>query len=238
MSEKEVITTEPSGGVPENDGSKKQTKKKKGVGFKILIVVVVVIVVIAGGGGIAYGVFHSNPKFCNFICHTPMDPYVESFLENKSINPMQADNTAPLSVTNHKNSDKKLVCLDCHQDGLDAQIREGLAWISGNYELPLDLRIIYKQPKEDSTDRSGLDFCLRPECHEGVASYDDLKKITADMERNPHNNHNGNQNCFVCHQTHEQSVMFCTQCHSDSDVPEGWLTYKQAEDQKKAAKKQ
>ena len=218
------------------DEKPKKTKKKRGVGFKILMVVVIIIVVIAGGGGIAYGVFHNNPGFCNFICHVPMDPYVASYQENKSINSAQQNSTALLSVTIHKDSDQKITCLQCHQDGISAQLQEGMAWISGNYSLPLDMKVVYRQPKEGTNERNGEAFCLRAGCHEGISDLATLKKSTADRERNPHDNHNGNLNCYVCHQTHELSVLYCTQCHTDVEIPDGWLTYKEWDDLNRAAK--
>ena len=201
----------------------KKPKKKRGAGFKVLIVVLVVFGVLAAGGGIAYGVFHSNPNFCNFICHTPMDPYVASYLENESVNPAQSKSTATLSVVTHR--DAGITCLDCHNDGLGAQLQEGFAWITGNYYLPLDMKIVYGDPKERQ--RNGVEFCLRQDCHAGVTSLDDLMKKDY-LSKNPHDNHNVNQNCYVCHQMHEQSVLWCTQCHTDLKAPANWLTYKES----------
>ena len=235
-SEKQDVEAEDSSKNQDTEDGKPQ-KKKRGVGLKVLMVVAAVFVVLIGAGGVAYGVFHNNPGFCNLICHTPMDPYVASYQENTSVNPAQTDSSALLSVTIHKDSDQQITCLGCHQDGISEQIQEGMAWVTGNYEIPLEMRLIYKQPKADSNDKSGVDFCLREGCHEGVSSLEDLKASTSDRYRNPHDNHNGNLNCYVCHQTHEQSVLFCTQCHNEVELPDGWLTYKQWEDLNKAATK-
>jgi flagellar basal body-associated protein FliL len=209
-------------------------KPKKKLGFKILIVVVIVIVVLAGGGGGAYAIFHSNPAFCNFICHTPMDPYVESYQNGTSVNAAQAESQATLSVTLHKDSDQQLNCLDCHVTSMEEQINEGLHWVSGDYELPLEMKVVAAQIEEEpGGNKNGEAFCLRPECHEGITTLDDLKKATDDRHRNPHDSHLGNQDCSNCHQTHEQSVLVCSQCHNDAEVPDGWLTYKEQQDQKK-----
>ena len=226
----------PVEGVAEGNSpiiGEKPAKKKKSLGFKILIVVAIVVVVLAGGGGAAYGLFHNTPGFCNLVCHTPMDPYVESYVNGTSINPAQADSGALLGVTVHKNSDQDIRCLTCHTDGIDAQIQEGIAWVSGNYELPLELTLA-AQVKEGSDAKDGVAFCLVEGCHEGISSLADLKKSTAGMKRDPHTNHNGNQACGNCHQMHEQSYMMCTQCHADAEVPEGWMTAKDQQAQKKA----
>jgi hypothetical protein len=210
-------------------------KKKKKLGIRILIVGAIVLVVLGGGSAGAYAVFHSNPAFCNFICHTPMDPYVESYQNGTSVNAAQTDPSVVLSVTLHKDSEQQLNCLSCHVPTMSEQITEGIKWVSGDYELPLEMKIAAGQIKEGSGDKNGVEFCLRPECHEGITSLDELKASTADQHRNPHNSHLGNQDCSTCHQTHEQSVNMCTQCHSDVEQPDGWLTYKEQQDQQKQA---
>ncbi|MDR2106745.1 MAG: cytochrome c3 family protein [Coriobacteriales bacterium] len=221
----------PAEGSEPSNGQEPGTKKKMNTGLKIFLVTVITIVVIVGGVGGAYLGLHDKPGFCNFICHTPMDPYVVSYEEGTSVNPAQADSGALLSVTLHKNSDQKINCLTCHVPTMDEQIQEGVKWVTGNYELPIEMKVVAGQVKEGSGNKNGIEFCLRPECHEGVASLEDLKAVTADQHRNPHNSHLGNQDCANCHQTHEQSVMTCTQCHADAKVPEGWLTYKELQKQ-------
>jgi flagellar basal body-associated protein FliL len=224
---------EPPEGQESSEGQEPGTKKKMKTGVRILLVVAIVLVVLVGGAGGVYLGFHDKPGFCNFICHTPMDPYVVSYEEGTSINPAQADSDATLSVILHKDSDQGINCLTCHVPSMSEQIQEGIKWVTGDYEVPVEMKIAAGQVKEGSGDKNGVEFCLRPECHEGVASLDDLKQVTADQHRNPHNSHLGNQDCANCHQTHEQSVMMCTQCHGDAEVPDGWLTYKEQQDQKK-----
>jgi hypothetical protein len=217
-----------------SDDQDPKPKKKMKLGVRILIVIGIVVVVLAGGGGAAYAVLHDNPAFCNFVCHVPMDPYVESYQNGISINAAQADSDAKLSVTLHKESDQEITCLTCHVTSMSEQINEGMHWVSGDYELPLEMKVVAKQIEEEpGGDKNGITFCLRPECHEGVSSLDDLKKLTSDRHRNPHDSHLGNQDCSNCHQTHEQSVLVCSQCHGDAEVPDGWLTYKEQQDQKK-----
>ena len=207
-------------------------EKKKGKGLKVLLIIVIILVVLVGGGGIAYSTLHDTPGFCNFLCHVPMDPYVASYNENISKNPLQLDyaDTNKLSVTVHKESDQEITCLGCHEPTMSEQIAEGLKWVTGDYDVPLQMRLIYKQPAEGTNDKNGMDFCLREGCHEGITTIEELKVANADLARNPHDNHNGNQNCYICHKTHELSVMPCTQCHLDATVPDGWLTYNEWND--------
>ena len=50
-----------------------QKKKKK---WPIVVGVVVAVLVVAGAG---FWVWHEQPSFCNAICHSPMDYYVETY---------------------------------------------------------------------------------------------------------------------------------------------------------------
>ena len=218
-----------------SSSSTQEKPKKKGKGRVVLLAVVIAVVLLFGGGGIVYATQHSNPQFCNLICHVPMTPYVESYMDGTSVNAQQVDLDAPLGVVNHRDSDQDVVCVTCHTDGIETQIQEGIAWVTGNYTLPLELTMTAREPK-DAHQRSGVETCLDAGCHEGISSLDDLKKFMADQVRNPHQNHNGDQNCTICHQQHEQSVLFCTQCHDDMEVPDGWLTYDEKQKQIKEAK--
>jgi len=96
------------------------------------------------------------------------------------------------------------------------------------------MKIKAKEPKEGEAAKNGVEFCLREGCHEGIASLEDLKAATADDSRNPHQSHLGDQDCSNCHQTHEQSVNVCTQCHTDAPLPDGWLNYSEQQQQVKA----
>ncbi|MDR2381440.1 MAG: cytochrome c3 family protein [Bifidobacteriaceae bacterium] len=220
------------GSTPEEPPKK---KKKKGKGRVILISVGAAFILLAGGGGGVYATQHSNPSFCNAICHTPMDPYVESFKEGTSVNPLQTELTAPISVTLHKESDQQLVCVTCHNDGLDVQLREGKNWITGDYVYPFADRVLKAGEPKLEGQWNGITFCLREGCHVEAESLEELKVVLADQHRNPHDSHNGTLDCTVCHQTHQQSVMWCTQCHADAVVPEGWLTYTEQQKQLKEA---
>ncbi|MDR0346940.1 MAG: cytochrome c3 family protein [Coriobacteriales bacterium] len=220
-----------------SDEGELKPKKKGKLGIKILIVVAIVVVLLGAGGGGAYAVFHDDPAFCNFLCHVPMDPYVASYDEGISINPAQADSNAPLSVVAHKESAQQLNCLSCHVTTMPEQISEGISWVTGNYEVPLEMKVVSKQIEEViGGDKNGVSFCLRPECHEGITTLEELEEATADEARNPHEDAHfgGVLDCSSCHQIHEQSVNMCSQCHPDSTMPAGWLTYAEAQAQKKS----
>jgi len=236
-----------SGGEKKEE-SKEVKPKKKGKGKKALIIIVIVVVVIFGGGFAAYSVFHSNPAFCNFLCHTPMDPYVISYDDNISTVAAQADSGATLLVTQHK--DQGLDCLSCHVPTFSEQVTMAMHWVSGNYTVPLNaLTLVVQNPGDGQ--QSGVDFCLRPGCHDGVTSLDDLKALYAGKnvvrgyDYNWHNNHvsplTGATDCSDCHKSHEQSVMICTQCHladfqnTPGLLPDGWITYQDYTAQQKAA---
>lgn len=85
--------------------------------------VVAAVIVVAGAG---FWVWHEQPSFCNAICHSPMDYYVETY-----------DSGDPqLGVTAHAKAGES--CLDCHTAELTTQISEAMAWVSDNYPMTED----------------------------------------------------------------------------------------------------
>ena len=174
--------------------------------WPIVVGVVVAVLVVAGAG---FWVWHEQPSFCNAICHTPMDAYLPTY----EAEPGQA-------ATDVWGND----CMSCNVPTLSEQMSEGINWVTGNYVYPLEER-----DTDMLTEARGLDgdeFCLNESCHN--LTRDDLIKATSDMEFNPHQPQHGEIECSECHKAHRASVMYCTQCHSESYVPEGWLTYQQA----------
>jgi hypothetical protein len=195
-----------------------------------------------------------------------MDPYVTSFLgveENgkvsyPSVNAKQGALTAEMSggLIFHKeskeyNNGEAIVCVTCHNDGLDKNIKEGISWVSGNYELPLNMQVT---AADGTGSKNGVTWCLRDGCHtsdsgQPINDAQSLKVATANEKVNPHlmtkpsaidqMQHEryyvegGLLDCSNCHQTHEQSVMICTECHTEgavgeakiATVPAGWLTF-------------
>jgi fumarate reductase flavoprotein subunit len=48
------------------------------------------------------------------------------------------------------------------------------------------------------------------QCHGG---YDKLAQATASANPNPHQSHQGEVRCTLCHKVHQPSVLFCNECH-------------------------
>ncbi len=172
------------------------SKKKSNKG-KIIGIVVAVVAVL----GIAFWTWHSQPSFCNAVCHTPMDPYVQTY---------ESGDSAMLSAV-HAKAGK--ICLDCHEAKFDEQVHEATAWVSGNYQNPIP----------ENTFEYDETFCLNKACHN--MTRDELTQKTADMTFNPHVTQHGDIACSTCHKAHSDSVMYCTECHAAAQTPDGWLTW-------------
>ncbi len=170
--------------------------KRKGGKAAIAVGVVAAIVIVAGVG---FTIWHEQPSFCNAICHDPMDPYVEGYYE---------ENSPILSAVHQAN---RVACLDCHEPTLSEQVSEGIAWITGDFYTPPEMR-----------DLATNEFCLNEACH----SRDDIVSATEDWggnDFNPHAAHTTKeQQCGDCHRVHRESVMSCSECHT-SPLPEGWV---------------
>lgn len=258
--DKEEVAAEAEVADASDDSAGAKSKKKRGVGFTILVIVIAIIAVGGIAGGSVYLAFHSNPLFCNAVCHDPMDPYVTSYTDGQSVNPNQGilKATDVGSVTFHKNelyNDTNIVCVSCHNDGITENLRQGASWVTGAYKdkLPLTLHV---SAVDGSDGKYGVEFCLREGCHTNDAGkpINDaaaLQLVMDDAGFTPHkitkpgkidnmqhdkywvDGTNGLVDCSTCHQTHEQSVYVCTECHSEGGaakskiaaVPEGWLTY-------------
>lgn len=182
-------------------------KKPRRKGW-IIAGVVAAIIIVAGAG---FWVWHEQPSFCNAICHSPMDYYVETY---ESDNPQ-------LGVTAHAKADES--CLNCHTAELTTQISEVMAWVSDNYPMTEDGTML-ATGKQFATE----EFCARAECHHNLGTSFD--EITAglwgfegnDEKYNPHASHQDLAlECGDCHKIHEDQVLMCNECH-DLNMPEGW----------------
>lgn len=213
-------------GVNGADDSKETnpSKKRKGLSRKGVTIICVVCAVLIVAGG-AFWVWHEQPSFCNAICHDPMDPYLPTYEAQSGMPAVdkwgnEVDDGAYLLAAVHR-EDADAACLTCHVPTLSEQMGEAVTWVTGDYYVPLDERSM-----SDLTEARGVEkveFCLNESCHD--ISRSDLIELTADKyEFNPHATQHGAQDCTSCHKAHRESVMLCTECHSEAEVPDGWVS--------------
>lgn len=200
-------------------------RSRKGV----IVGAVVAAIVVCGCG---MWVWHEQPGFCNAFCHTPMDPYVETYYA-------QADGAATdkwgNAVTNADammaapHAQAGVTCLDCHIPSLEQQVGEAREEVTGGYDYPLQEQTV-KVLLQDSGRAGNSDtMCLASGCHDLTRA--DLTELTADMPRNPHSWQHGEIECDTCHKSHRASVLACTQCHEDAEfeLPSGWVDWTEAQ---------
>lgn len=221
--------------MTENNASPKRSRKK----WPIAVGVVAAVLIVAGAGLFAW---HEQPSFCGAICHTPMDGYLETY----DAEPGQpgvdkygntvSDSSAMMAAV-HRAEDGT-TCMDCHVPTMDEQIGEGLAWASGNYDVHDNATYgasLEEKTLTQLTAARGIaneQFCLNEACHTGddgqPLTRADLIVATKDLTLNPHIAQHGELECSDCHKAHRASVLTCTKCHEDADVPEGWLSYEES----------
>lgn len=194
---------------------------------KTVIVCVIVGLIAAVGVG-AYK-WHETPEFCVTVCHTPMD---EAYLNTLYANPYEAavdkwgnEVSKADAMLASKHGAMGKTCMDCHVPAIEEQITEGLEWIQGDYYNPLSERDLSRLVAYRGVGET--EFCLNENCHDITKS--DLTNETADQARNPHSWHHSEYDCSDCHKGHRASIMVCTQCHEDSEVPQGWLTWEEGQ---------
>lgn len=164
----------------------------------IAIGVAVLLGAVAAGGLLKAS---EKPSFCG-TCHI-IKPYYESW------------NTGMLLDNKHAQED--IECLDCHHRTIPEKAKEGLNFITGNYTIPLE------GPPGDRA------MCLDCHSEEGEGqSWDEIKAATNFEDSNPHDSHNGEQDCNLCHSMHDTSEVYCAQCHLFKwfdDLDESWEQY-------------
>lgn len=186
-----------------HDNDAPSTKKRKKA--PIIVGVIVVVFAVAGIGGF---VWHEQPSFCNAICHSPMDPYVEGYFDEEN----------KLLSSQHRTAE--VACLDCHEPSIGEQVTEAVSWVSGNFQIEAETHMLLK--REGIGDK---EFCTQAGCH----VFDDVvaatKNYGGDPLVNPHASpHTGetvSKDCESCHSVHRESVLSCSSCHP-FDVPDGW----------------
>lgn len=231
MSENEEREQEAPAAVetPETAPSAKKPRKR----WPIAVAVAAVVVVVAGAG---FWTWHEQPSFCASICHTPMDPYYVTYEQgvggvgyDKYYHAV--DSTQGMMAAVHRDAD--VTCMGCHVPQLSEQIGEGIGWATGNYtvyDTEMQTTVIPQRTMADLTEARGLEsdqFCMNDTCHtngEVPATRDDLEAATAGSGRNPHDQHHEGISCDSCHKAHTQSINWCSSCHDDAPIPDGWLS--------------
>ena len=159
-----------------------------------LIGIVLVLVVLVGGGW----KYHEQPRFCGDLCHI-MDPYLESWQGSD----YGASAHAAEGVT----------CLDCHEPTIREQVKELVAYVKGDFTVPLEELEVSDE------------FCY--DCHllDEHENKEQVVERTAELERNPHNSPLiGEIGCGTCHKMHKPSEDQCAVCHDEVATGAGWTT--------------
>ena len=208
--------------------SKKKEPKMIGKIRRSYLVALIIVVVLAVAGGGFYA-WHETPEFCDAICHNPQDPYNPTYYAEPGEAAVDkwgnevADASGMLSAVHRAKVDA--TCLSCHKPTMQEQVSEGIQWLTGDFYNPLSERNLDDLMRW--LEKDGTEFCLTSGCHNYDTSF--LTKMTASYERNPHSWHHIEYDCSDCHKAHRASIMVCTQCHDDAEVPAGWLTYEESQ---------
>ena len=216
-----------SADAPEAEG-KKGKKPRKPRNKKKMIATIAVVLVVVGVAGGAFWVWHNTPSFCEAICHNPQDPYNPTYYAEPGQSATDKwgnevkDASGMLAAVHRVEADA--TCLSCHEPTMAEQITEGIEWATGNFYNPLSERSLTNLTRW--TGASAISFCLNENCHDFTKS--DLTEKTSDLARNPHAWHHEEYTCSDCHKSHRASIMVCSQCHDDSVIPEGWLSYQES----------
>lgn len=151
-------------------------------GKKILLIIVIAGAIIGLGSGFYFVQASKKPAFCN-TCHI-MKPYYQSWSDS--------------NLLAHKHEQKGVTCQDCHHETYMEKAKEGITYVTGQYQTPLpELKV----PQQE---------CLK--CHE---SYAKVAELTKNVDHNPHASpHYVNLECNVCHKMHKPSQVYCAQCHT------------------------
>ena len=181
------------------------------------VVATVVVVLVAAGAG--FMVWHEQPSFCNAICHTPMDGYLttyESTLGEAATDKWGNQVADASSMLAPVHAREGITCVGCHVPQMSEQV----------VVQTVDERFVPEEKTlSDLTAARGIAseaFCLNSGCHVNddgsTMTRDDLVDKTSYMKRNPHVQEHSEVACSECHKAHRAST-----------IPDGWISYKEAE---------
>lgn len=167
-------------------------KRLKKIRPATIAVIAVAAVIVIGGATAGMLVWHEQPSFCADLCHI-MQPYEDAW--------------ASSGFEAHLHAVKDVECLDCHDPTVKQQVDEVVKFVTKDYKVPLRERKVKQQ------------VCLSCKEHD---NYPALAETTKDWKRNVHASHWGEMECYLCHKQHRANVLYCTKCHTDLTLPEGW----------------
>jgi hypothetical protein len=173
--------------------------------WKLMIIALPVIVILGGAGGATAALEHSkeNPSSCG-NCHL-IQSHVDSYYLSDFL------------VNTHAQANPPIKCKDCHEATLMQLTKEGIAFVIGNYETPLEGKM--------SVQKSCTGCHPVEEVNETVRNN---PKFAEDTSRSYHLGipEGGAQalecrdpdasavQCQWCHQSHKAPVNYCATCHS------------------------
>lgn len=220
-------------GVSGEDGASAETTGRSACKRRKATVAVGVVAAVAIAAGAGFLVWHEQPSFCNAICHTPMDPYLPTYEAEPGGEAVdkwgnEVKNASSMMAPVHR-ADADATCLSCHVPTMSEQVSEGVSWAAGGYSVEANDTyeggVLAERSLSDLTAARGVtgkEFCSNDDCH-NVANKE-FAGLTAQYERNPHDFQHGEVECGECHKAHRASVLYCTGCHGDAELPEGWIT--------------
>lgn len=181
-------------------------KKKRSVKRGWIVGGVIAAVIVVAGAG--FWVWHDQPSFCNSICHSPMDTYVETFY---------SEDPGMLASVHKQAGDN---CLSCHEAKITDQVTEAMAWVSDSYPMDADGKYL-----ATGMDFASEEFCVRNGCHTVEDMMEAGRGFAGNDEKfNPHSSHQDMAfECGDCHKAHGKSVLMCNECHR-LNLPEGWVS--------------
>lgn len=219
----------------------KKLLRRRSNRFYATLGIIVLVLAVSGGG---FWVWHEQPSFCGAVCHTPMDPYLTVYEQEPNTQGVdkwgnEVENTSTMLAVSHKVSKDAggadATCLSCHKPTIAEQLSEVKGWTTGDMQLFHNEAyglVTGERGTPELTAWLGAEsdtFCLNGACHD--VTRNDLVKLTADRGTyNAHRQVHGANECSDCHKAHRASVNMCTQCHEEASVPEGWLTYSEAQE--------
>ena len=218
----------------------RKPKKKLGKRNKLIILGIVVVVLLAAGGGML--VWHESPSFCSTICHIE-GTYVDNYMQEQNAAGIdkygnEVTNTNSMLAVLHRQTKAtakpEIVCVDCHEPNIEELAHDGINYMTGNYPLPRNERVLSGLQSWDK--KTAESFCANESCHvyllgdDGELDYAKLEASTKGKAFNPHEQHHEalTLECSSCHKGHRASTIVCTGCHQHENValPDGWVDYK------------